>query len=128
MAETEKITINMSVVDLGKIDLLVEEGFYQNRTDLIRTAIRLQLDRHEPELKRAVIQNAFVLGILAYTRNSLEKNVAKGERVKCRVIGMLIIENDVPVDLAVQAFESIQVHGVIKASEAVKKALSDRIL
>jgi len=85
------------------------------------------IEKHEPELQRAVIQYSFVLGILTYSRKSLEKKIAKGERVKCSVIGMLIIENDVPVDLAVQAIESIQVHGVFKASAEVKKALADRI-
>ncbi len=127
MAETEKITINMSVVDLGKIDLLVEEGFYQNRTDFIRTAIRVQLEKHDTELQRAFVRHSFVLGIQVYSRSNLEKKVAKGEREKCSVIGMLIIENDVPPDLASQAFESIRVHGVLRASEAVKNALRDRI-
>jgi Arc/MetJ-type ribon-helix-helix transcriptional regulator len=127
MADTEKITINMSVVDLGKVDLLVEEGFYQNRTDFIRTAIRLQLNKHDPELDQAVVRNSFVLGVLTYTRKSLEKKVANGERVKCSVIGMLVIEKDVPSELAVQAFESIKVHGVLRASLEVKNALKDRI-
>lgn len=127
MAETEKITINMSVVDLGKVDLLVEEGFYQNRTDFIRTAIRIQLEKHETELQRAVIRHSFVLGIQVYARKDLEKKVVKGERVQCRVIGMLIIEDDVSPDLAVQAFDSIRVHGVFKASPEVKNALKDRV-
>ena len=64
MSETEKITINMSVVDLGKVDLLVQEGFYQNRTDFIRTAIRSQLDKHQTEMKDAVVRNAYGMGIL----------------------------------------------------------------
>jgi Arc/MetJ-type ribon-helix-helix transcriptional regulator len=127
MAETEKITINMSVVDLGKVDLLVEEGFYQNRTDFIRTAIRLQLEKHETELQRAVIQHSFVLGVQVYSRKDLERKIAEGKRVQCRVIGMLIIENDVSPDLAVQSFESIRVHGVFKTSPEVKNALKDRV-
>lgn len=127
MAETEKITINMSVVDLGKIDLLVEEGFYQNRTDFIRTAIRNQLDKHETEVQSAITRNSFVLGIEGFSRKSLEKLVAKGERRRCYVIGMLVIENDVPPELALKAFESIRVHGVFRAPPGVKNALKERI-
>jgi Arc/MetJ-type ribon-helix-helix transcriptional regulator len=127
MAETEKITINMSVVDLGKVDLLVEEGFYQNRTDFIRTAIRNQLDKHETEVQSAVVRNSFVLGILIYSRKDLEEIVAKGERRKCNIIGMLALNNDIPPELALRAFESIQVHGVFHASPKVKEALKERM-
>jgi Arc/MetJ-type ribon-helix-helix transcriptional regulator len=127
MAETEKITINMSVVDLGKVDLLVEEGFYQNRTDFIRTAIRNQLDKHETEVQSAVGRNSFVLGILIYSRSDLEQIIAKGERRKCNIIGMLVLDNDVTPELALRAFESIRVHGVFHASPEVKEALKDRM-
>ena len=127
MAETEKITINMSVVDLGKVDLLVEEGFYQNRTDFIRTAIRARLEKHETELQQVVIRQSFILGVQIYSRRSLEKKIAKGEREHCRVIGMLVIENDVPPDLAAHAFESIRVRGVFQASPEVKSALKDHM-
>lgn len=126
MAETEKITINMSVVDLGKIDLLVEEGFYQNRTDFIRTAIRVQLDKHEPSVQSSVVRNTYGMGIFEYGRKDLEKIVDKGERRSFKVIGMLVLNNDIPPELADQAIESIRVRGVFRASEAVKEVLEDR--
>jgi Arc/MetJ-type ribon-helix-helix transcriptional regulator len=127
MAETEKITINISVVDLGKIDLLVEEGFYSNRTDVIRTAIRNQLDRHDDEVKQTVKRNRFVLGVLGYTKEGLEKRLAKKERLSVRVVGMLVIADDVPPELAEATFDSIKVLGVLKANKAVLSALEDRI-
>ena len=127
MAETEKITINMSVVDLGKIDLLAEEGFYQNRTDFIRNAIRLQLEKHSPTIEKAIVRHSYGLGIFGVSRKDLEKAAAKGEKKRFNVIGMLVIERDVPADLAEEVIESIQVHGVLKASAAVKEALKDRI-
>jgi Arc/MetJ-type ribon-helix-helix transcriptional regulator len=127
MSETEKITINMSVVDLGKIDLLVQEGFYQNRTDFIRSAIRSQLDKHEPAVQSSVVRNAYGMGIFGWGRNDLEKAVAKGERRSFNVIGMLVIESDVTPELADQAIESIRVRGVFRASDAVKEVLKDRI-
>jgi len=126
MAESEKITINMSVVDLGKIDLLVEEGFYQNRTDFIRTGIRSQLEKHETEVQQAVVRNSFVLGVQIYSRKGLEKTIAKGERLTCSVIGMLVIENDVSPELAAQAFESIRIHGVFRAPPEVKKIFGNQ--
>ena len=127
MAETEKITINMSVVDLGKVDLLVEEGFYQNRTDFIRTGIRNLLNKHDRELQSAITRQAFMIGVMIFTRSGLEKKAAKGERMDCRVIGMLIIDKDVPVDLAESVFESIQVHGVFRATDEIKEAMKNRI-
>ncbi|MBT3392079.1 MAG: CopG family transcriptional regulator [Chloroflexi bacterium] len=127
MSETEKITINMSVVDLGKIDLLTEEGFYQNRTDFIRTAIRNQLDKHNTEVQSSVVRNAYGLGIFDWSRKELEKAVEKGERKSFNVIGMLVIEDNVSPELADQAIESIRIRGVFRASEAVKKILQDRI-
>ncbi len=127
MGETEKITINMSVVDLGKIDLLAEEGFYQNRTDFIRTAIRNQLDRHSTEVQSSVVRNAYGLGIFDWSRKDLENILAKGERRSFNVIGMLVIEDDVTPELADQAIESIRIKGVFRAPEAVKRVLQDRI-
>ncbi len=127
MAETEKITINMSVVDLGKIDLLVEEGFYQNRTDFIRAAIRSQLDKHEPSVQSSVVRNSYGMGIIDYSRDYLEKKVAKGERQSFNIIGMLILDDDVTPELADKAIESIRVRGVFRAPEAVKEVLKDRM-
>ncbi len=127
MAETEKITINMSVVDLGKIDLLVEEGFYQNRTDFIRAAIRSQLDKHEPSVQSSVVRNSFAMGILLYSRSDLEKVVAKGQRRDFNVIGMLIFGDDITPELADKAIESIRVRGVFRAPDAVKEVLKDRM-
>ncbi len=128
MADTEKITINMSVVDLGKVDLLVEEGFYANRTDFIRAAIRHQLNRHEEVVQQSAVRKSMVLGVLSYTRSELERFEARNEKVACRVVGMLTIADDVDAELAQATVESIKVLGVFKASPAVKEALADRIL
>ena len=127
MAETEKITINMSVVDLGKVDLLVQEGFYQNRTDFIRTAIRSQIDKHETAVQDSVVRNSYGMGIFNWGRKDLERTVAKGERKSFNVIGMLVIDDDVSPELADQAIETIRVRGSFRANPAVREILKDRI-
>lgn len=127
MADTEKITINMSVVDLGKVDLLAEEGFYSNRTDFIRTAIRNQLDKHADEVKQSVTRKTMAVGVVSYGRKTLEARKATGEMVSAWVVGRLIIEDDVTAELALDTIESIKVHGVLKASSKVKNALAERI-
>ena len=127
MAETEKITINMSAVDLGKVDLLVQEGLYSNRTDFIRTAIRAQLDKHNLEIQQSVIRNSYVIGVLFYDSSDLEKYKLKGEKVKMTVVGLLHLANDISPELACDVIESIQVRGIFQASEQVKAALADRI-
>jgi Arc/MetJ-type ribon-helix-helix transcriptional regulator len=127
MADTEKITINLSIVDLGKIDLLVEEGFYSNRTDLIRTAIRNQLDRHEEQVKESVTRKSMVVGVSSFSRKGLEKRRAANEKVSASVLGMLIIADDITPELASETIESIKVLGVLRASKAVRQALADRI-
>ncbi len=127
MAETEKITINMSVVDLGQIDLLVEEGFYSNRTDFIRAAIRHQLLRHDTELKQSIVRKTMAVGVVNYSRKDLEKAQARGEQVSARVIGMLVIDDDVSPELAAATINTIKVFGVFQANKAVKEAIADRI-
>jgi Arc/MetJ-type ribon-helix-helix transcriptional regulator len=127
MAETEKITINMSVVDLGKVDLLVEEGFYQNRTDFIRAAIRSQLDKHEAEVQSSIVRNEFGVGVFICSREGLEKALAENERKNYNVIGRLVIQDDVTPDLADQAIESIRLIGSFRASDEVKAILKDRL-
>ncbi len=126
MADTEKVTINLSVVDLGRIDVLVDEGLYSSRTDLIRTAIRNQLERHEVELTQAMARGAFVVGALAFDRESLERSVARNERLKITVVGLLSIAADVTPELAARAIESVKIRGVFKATEDVKAVLADR--
>jgi len=127
MAETEKITINMSAVDLGKVDLLVQEGLYSNRTDFIRTAIRVQLDKHNLEIQQSVTRNSYVIGVLIYDRSDLEKRKQKGEKVKMTVVGLLHLSDDITPELACEVIESIQVRGIFQASDQVKTALADRI-
>jgi Arc/MetJ-type ribon-helix-helix transcriptional regulator len=126
-SDTEKITINLGPVDLGQIDLLVEEGFYSNRTDLIRTAIRNQLAVHAPVVKDTVTRREFVLGLQYFSRQDLEAARAANQRLKIQVLGLASIAADVPPDLALATIDSILVRGALHASPAVKAALADRI-
>jgi Arc/MetJ-type ribon-helix-helix transcriptional regulator len=127
MADTEKITVNMSVVDLGKIDLLAEEGFYSNRTDFIRAAVRRQLDMHAEEVKSVVIRKEYIVGVLVHTREGLERRLKKGERLSIRVVGMVVLADDISPELARQTIDSIAVWGVLRANKAITDALKDRI-
>lgn len=127
MPEPEKITINISAVDLGKIDLLVQESLYSNRSDFIRTAIRNQLDHHTMEIQQTVARHAYVVGILSYSKTDFEKHLAKGEKLKITVIGILEFAKDITPALALQVVESIQLRGVWHARDDVKAALVDRM-
>jgi Arc/MetJ-type ribon-helix-helix transcriptional regulator len=127
MADTEKITINMSAVDLGKVDLLVQEGLYSNRTDFIRTAIRSQLEKHNLEIQQSVTRNSYVIGVLVYDSSDLEKRKMKGEKIKMTVVGLLHLADNISPELAREVIESIQVRGIFQASDQVKAALADRI-
>ena len=127
MPDTEKITINMSAVDLGKIDLLVREGLYSNRTDFIRTAIRSQIEKHNLEVQQSVARHAYTIGVLVYDRKDLERMKAEGKRVKLTLVGMLNLTNDVPPELAAEVIETLQLRGIFNASKAVKAALADRM-
>ena len=126
--ELEKITINMPPVDLGQIDLLVREGFYQNRTDFIRTAIRNQLNTHADAVRQTVVRKELVLGLQHYSRRDLEAIREAGESLEIRVLGLASIADDVTPQLARDSIASVSVLGAFRASTAVKTALADRIL
>ena len=127
MADSEKITINLGPIDLGQIDLLVQEGFYANRTDFIRTAIRNQLAAHAEAVRQTVARKTLVLGLQHYTRRDLEAARAAGERLQINVLGLATIADDVSPELALATIESITVLGAFRASAAVKRALASRI-
>ena len=127
IGETEKLTINLGVVDLGQVDLLVQEGFYSNRTDMIRTAIRNQLSVHREEVKRTVARRALVLGLQNLSRADLERALAAGQMLHIQVVGLARIANDVPPELARATIQSVEVLGAFQASAAVRAALVDRI-
>lgn len=125
--DSEKITINLGYVDLGHIDLLVQEGFYSNRTDFIRTAIRNQLDRHNEAVKQSVARQQLDLGLRRYSRQDLEAVQASREMLDIQVLGLAVIAPDVSPELARATIASIHVLGALQASAAVKEALSDRM-
>lgn len=124
--DSEKITINAGYVDLGHIDLLVAQGFYSNRTDFIRTAIRSLLERHDSTLKQTVARQQLDLGLRHYSRHDLERVRASGEMLNIQVLGLATIAADVSPELARETISSIQVLGALHASSAVKAALADR--
>lgn len=125
--ETEKITINLGYVDLGRVDLLVKEGFYSNRTDFIRTAIRNQLASHEGAVSQSIQRHTLEMGLRDFTTAGLEASRAAGEKLHIRVLGLARIAPDVTPELALATIESITVLGALQASPAVKQALAGRI-
>jgi Arc/MetJ-type ribon-helix-helix transcriptional regulator len=124
--DSEKITINLGFVDLGQVDLLVAEGFYGNRSDFIRTAIRNQLARHDEAVRQGVARRTLVLGLQQFGAAELRAVVAANERLRIRVLGLAIIADDVSPELALAAIESIDVLGALHASPAVRDALRAR--
>ena len=125
--DTEKITINLGYVDLGHIDLMVQEGFYSNRTDFIRTAIRNQLERHADVAKRSVARQSLDLGLRHFSREDLEAVRAAGQTLHIHVLGLASIARDVTPELARATIASVVVLGALHASPAVKAALADRM-
>ena len=126
LEKTEKITINIGLVDLGQIDLLVNEGFYANRTDFIRTAIRRQLEARSGAVDQTVTRRTLTLGTQHYSRQQLEELRAAGGTVELRVLGLATIDEDVSPELALATIKSVEVLGAFRAPRAVKEALASR--
>jgi Arc/MetJ-type ribon-helix-helix transcriptional regulator len=127
LPDTDKVTVNLGLVDLAQMDLLVEEGFYTNRTDFVRAAVRNQLQQHAEAIRQTVLRKRFATGLLRYSRLELERVVAAGEQLEIHVLGLAMVEDDVTPELARAAIASIRVLGAFVASAAVKGALGDRI-
>lgn len=125
--DSEKITINLGYVDLGQIDLMVHEGFYSNRTDFIRTAIRNQLERHADVVRQSTVRKSLDLGLRQYSREDLEAARRAGEMLHIHVLGLVSIALDVTPELARATIASVVVLGALHASPAVKAALADRM-
>jgi Arc/MetJ-type ribon-helix-helix transcriptional regulator len=126
--KSEKITVNVGTVDLGQIDLLVDEGFYANRTDFIRTAIRRQLETRSAAVNGTIARRALVLGTQFYSRQELEKLRQSGQMLEVRVLGLATIANDVSPELALATIASVEVLGAFRAPPAVKTALASRMV
>jgi Arc/MetJ-type ribon-helix-helix transcriptional regulator len=128
IGDSEKMTVNLGVVDLGQVDLLVQEGFYSNRSDLVRTAVRNLLVQHGDTLRQTVARRTLTLGLQHLTRADLERAVAAGERLRVQVVGLARIDDDVTPELARAAIEAVSVLGAFHASPAVRRALADRVV
>ena len=127
MSDTEKITINMSAVDLGRVDLLVDEGFYSNRSDFIRTAIRKELDVHRDVVIQTVSRKKMIIGAVMYSRHDLEIAQSKGIVYDIKVVGTVMLDLSITPELALATISQIKIFGILRASQAVKDALADRI-
>lgn len=126
--ETEKVTINLGYVDLGQVDLMVQEGFYSNRTDFIRTAIRNQLSTHADVVNETVARKTLELGLRHYTRADLEAVRARNETLHIQVLGLATIADDVTPELVEATIESITVLGALQASPEIKAVLAGKML
>ena len=125
--DSEKITVNLGFIDLGRIDLLVRDGFYANRADFIRTAVRNQLERHDESVRQSAARRQLKLGLSHYARKDLEAARDAGAPLRIQVLGLASIASDVTPELARAAIASVEVLGAFQASVAVKTALADRI-
>ena|SRR5437867_3649532 len=125
--DSEKVTINLGFVDLGHIDLMVREGFYSNRTDFIRTAIRSLLERHTEVAKQSAARKSLELGLRHYSREDLERVRSAGQMLHINVLGLASISEDVTPELARATIASVVVLGALHASPAIKAALADRM-
>ena len=123
--ETEKVCVNLSAAELGTIDVLVSQGLYTSRSDVIRSGIRAVSERHEPEFRRA-IEHATCIGMMILLKRDLEHTLREGKRMKVFVVGILRIESKVTPELADEAIESIQVLGSFRGPAAVLERLADR--
>ena len=126
--DSEKITINLGLIDLGQIDLLVHEGFYSNRTDFIRTSIRNQLTAHAEAVRQTIARKTLVVGLQELSRRDLESVRKARSKLRIHVLGLVRIASDVSPALACETIESVEVLGALQASPAVKAALADRII
>jgi Arc/MetJ-type ribon-helix-helix transcriptional regulator len=126
-SESEKLTINVGFIDLGQIELLVQEGFYSNRSDFIRTAIRNQIERHAETVRQLVTRKSVDLGVRHITLAELLAAKAAGQMLDIRVLGLAVIASEVPADLAQSTISALNVLGALHASDAVKAALADRL-
>ena len=126
--DSEKITVNLGFIDLGRLDLMVRDGFYANRADFIRTAVRNQLEKQDDAVRQSVERRQLKLGLSYYTRHDLEVARDSGAPLHIQVLGLASIAADVTPELARAAIASVQVLGGFQASRAVKAALADRFL
>ena len=127
LPDSDKVTVNVGLVDLAQLDLLVEEGFYSTRTDFVRTAIRNLLQTHAEAIRQTVVRKRYVMGLHRYGRRELEQVVADGQQLAIQVLGLAVIEDDVDPELARAAIASVQVLGALVAAPAIRDALADRI-
>ena len=126
MVDMEKLTINLTPVDLGQIELLVEQGFYSNRAEFIRVAIHTQLAKHADTVREAAARQSFVIGAMIYDRAGLEKYRDAGKQLNVHVVGFLSLADDVTPELARETIAAVRVRGIFRAPKAVKEALADR--
>lgn len=125
--DSEKLTINVTPVDLGKMDVLVAQGVFTNRADLIRTAIRRELDQHDTMVRETITRDAYWVGIEVHSKKDLERLKAQGKRLRLRTVGMIKLANDITPELADEVFESISVRGILRAPKPVLEKLGDRV-
>ena len=125
--ETEKVCINLPAAELGKIDVLVAEGLFASRTDLIRSGIRSILDVHDDAVRRVARTEARI-GYQLLMRSELEAARNSRQKLTLFVVGVLRIQGSVTPDLADATIDRIRIFGTVRGPAEVLTRLEDRII
>ena len=124
----EKVSVNMNPAVLSQIDLLVDGGYYSNRSDFINQAVREALGRQQGTIERIVEQNRqnapegnqWFIGLFGYTANEIEEMYLKGEQTDVRGYGVMTI-GSCDEEKLFQVVKSIEVRGKVICSDSIKK-------
>ena len=126
---SEKVSVNMNVGTLSQIDVLVDLGYYSNRSDFINQAVRQAIDQ-----KQSIIENEtskqresngdWFTGVCVITKDQLLIAKEKGKKLKIRGYGVVVIDNKLD-DLALEVIDSIDIKGKILASQKIKDTFSN---
>ena len=125
METVEKVSVNMNIATLSQIDLLVDKGYYSNRSDFINQSVRQALDE-----KKSVIEEMgerqkdldfrWFIGVMSLEKEELLK--AKENRIKIKIKGYGLLGIDAELDdLVIENVESIAVKGKVICSDRIKK-------
>lgn len=126
---SEKVSVNINEEALSKIDLLVEDGFYSNRSDFINRAVDTLLDREnrtvdkllEIHSKEKINSRQWFVGVQTMGSQYLEKVKEQGVRLRIKGCGVLYFEKDAAQELVFETVEYISPRIRVIAEEAVRE-------
>ena len=127
---SEKVSVNINTSTLSSIDLLIDHGYYSNRSDFINQALREGIQKHQKTLDRIIdakteangeSPNQWFIGVYGLEKREIDAAKSRGITMEIKGYGVLVIDAENDEEDLYPVIRSIKVKGKVVCQKRIKE-------